>query len=136
MQSEKLQSEACKVLEWAKLLELLASYARSTVGADQCRSMELERDVAQARIRQEETSDMRRLRAGGESLDTSAGVLRLPVGAGLLGRVVADDLVLDAGDHAAPVGSELRFGLNYSALVRAVTSPFVATTMLRTPVLT
>jgi DNA mismatch repair protein MutS2 len=64
MQSEKLKSEAAKVLEWAKLLELLASYAQSTVGAEQCRSLELERTVAQARIRQQETSDMIRLRTG------------------------------------------------------------------------
>ncbi|MCE7977772.1 MAG: hypothetical protein DYH03_11640 [Nitrospira sp. NTP1] len=74
MQSEKLQFEACKVLEWAKLLDLLAGYAQSTVGAEQCRSMELERDVAQARLRQAETSDMLRLRAGVDPFP----VLRFP----------------------------------------------------------
>lgn len=83
MQSEKLQSEAGKVLEWAKLLDLLASYARSTVGAEQCRSMELEREVAQARIRQEETSDMRRLRAGVDPFP----ILRFPDVTEWLGRV-------------------------------------------------
>ncbi|HMU29120.1 MAG TPA: endonuclease MutS2 [Nitrospira sp.] len=84
MQSEKLQFEACKVLEWAKLLDLLAGYAQSEVGAEQCRSMELERDVAQARLRQEETSDMLRLRA---SVDPFP-VLRFPDVTEWLKRVV------------------------------------------------
>ena len=83
MQSEQLQSEACKVLEWAKLLDLLACYAQSTVGAEQCRAMELERDLAQARTRQEETSDMLRLRAGVDPFP----VLRLPDVTEWLGRV-------------------------------------------------
>jgi flagellum-specific ATP synthase len=39
--------------------------------------------------------------AGGESLDTSAGVLRLPVGAGLLGRVV--DSQGQPLDHGGPL---------------------------------
>jgi len=83
MQSEKLQSEACKVLEWAKLLDLVAAYAQSTIGAEQCRSMELARDVAQARIRQEETSDMLRLRAGIDPFP----ILRFPNVMEWLGRV-------------------------------------------------
>ena len=37
----------------------------------------------------------------------------------------SDHLVLDVGDHDVSVGDELRFGLDYSALVRAATSPFV-----------
>lgn len=83
MQSEKLQLEAGKVLEWAKLLDLLAGYAQSTVGAEHCRSMKLERDLSQARIRQEETSDMQRLRAGVDPFP----VLRFPNVAEWLGRV-------------------------------------------------
>lgn len=83
MQSEKLQSEACKVLEWAKLLDMVAAYAQSTAGAEQCRSMELEQDVAQARIRQEETSDMLRLRAGIDPFP----ILRFPHVTEWLGRV-------------------------------------------------
>lgn len=39
----------------------------------------------------------------------------------------SDHVVLDLGGHGS-VGDELRFGLNYSALVRAMTSPFVAKT--------
>ena len=38
----------------------------------------------------------------------------------------SDHLVLDVGDHPTSVGDELRFGLGYGALVRAMTSPFVA----------
>ncbi len=83
MQSEKLQFEAGKVLEWAKLLDLVAAYAQSTVGAERCRSMELERDLAQARIRQEETSDMLRLRAAVDPFP----VLRFPHVTEWLGRV-------------------------------------------------
>ena len=37
----------------------------------------------------------------------------------------SDHLVLDVGDHRITVGDELRFGLGYGALVRAMTSPFV-----------
>lgn len=39
----------------------------------------------------------------------------------------SDHLVLDVGDHDVAVGDELVFGLDYSALVRAATSPFVHT---------
>ena len=63
MQSDKLQREAAKVLEWGKLLEVLASCAQSTVGAEHCRSMRLEQDFTQALVRQQETSDMVLLRA-------------------------------------------------------------------------
>jgi predicted amino acid racemase len=38
----------------------------------------------------------------------------------------SDHLVVDLGDHRLAVGDELGFGLGYGALVRAMTSPFVA----------
>ncbi|WP_375003292.1 alanine racemase [Aeromicrobium sp. CTD01-1L150] len=38
----------------------------------------------------------------------------------------SDHLVLDVGDHDVAVGQELVFGLDYSALVRAMTSPYVS----------
>ncbi|PJJ63748.1 alanine/ornithine racemase family PLP-dependent enzyme [Compostimonas suwonensis] len=47
-----------------------------------------------------------------------------PPGIGVLG-MSSDHLVLDVGDHEVSVGDELRFELDYSALVRAATSPFV-----------
>ena len=37
----------------------------------------------------------------------------------------SDHLVVDAGTSRLPVGSEVRFGVDYSALLRAMTSPFV-----------
>lgn len=47
-----------------------------------------------------------------------------PAGIAILG-MSSDHLVLDLGDHCAEVGSEIAFGVGYSALVRAMTSPFV-----------
>ena len=43
----------------------------------------------------------------------------------------SDHLVLDSGPDLPPVGTELRFGLNYSALMRSMTSPFVTHRYLR-----
>ncbi len=83
MQSDKLQREAANVLEWAKLLDVLASYAQSTVGAAHCRSLRFEQDLAQAQLRQQETSDMVLLRAGVEPFP----LLRFPNVAEWLGRV-------------------------------------------------
>lgn len=47
-----------------------------------------------------------------------------PPGITVLG-MSSDHLVLDVGDHKVVVGDELHFQLNYSALLRAATSPFV-----------
>ena len=41
----------------------------------------------------------------------------------------SDHLILDAGDKPLPVGSNVLFTLNYSALLRAMTSPFVSKVM-------
>ena len=38
----------------------------------------------------------------------------------------SDHLIVESGLHPLPVGTELTFQLNYSALVRVMTSPFVA----------
>lgn len=83
MPSGTLQAEAGKVLEWAKLLEYLASYAQSTIGAEHCRAMELEQNLAQAQIRQAETTDMIRLRSGTDPFP----ILRFPDVLEWLGRV-------------------------------------------------
>jgi predicted amino acid racemase len=56
--------------------------------------------------------------------DTDPGGLAPPEGMAVLGAS-SDHLVLDPGDHRVEVGSEVRFGLGYGALVRAMTSPFV-----------
>lgn len=48
-----------------------------------------------------------------------------PPGVTVLG-MSSDHLVVDMGDHRLAVGDVLGFGLGYGALVRAMTSPFVA----------
>ena len=56
--------------------------------------------------------------------DVDVDGLTPPAGVVVLG-MSSDHLVLDIGDHGVGVGDELRFGLGYGALVRAMTSPFV-----------
>ena len=56
--------------------------------------------------------------------DTDPSGLRPPSGIEILGAS-SDHLIVDAGQRRSRVGDELRFGLDYSALVRAMTSPFV-----------
>ena len=61
--------------------------------------------------------------------------LELPAGHSILG-VSSDHLVIDSDnyDGGLAIGSEVPFQLNYSALLRAMTSPFVAKSMLRSNV--
>lgn len=56
--------------------------------------------------------------------DTDPYGLHGPVGIEILGAS-SDHLIVDSGRTCRSVGSEIRFQLNYSALVRAMTSPFV-----------
>lgn len=66
--------------------------------------------------------------------DVDPAGLAAPAGIGILGAS-SDHLVLDTGPADGPaavaVGAEMRFGLDYPALVRAMTSPFVERVMLR-----
>lgn len=57
--------------------------------------------------------------------DTDCGSLIAPPGTTIIGAS-SDHLVLDCGSTLPVVGDELRFDLGYSALVRAMTSPYVA----------
>jgi predicted amino acid racemase len=57
--------------------------------------------------------------------DVDPDGLTAPDGFEVLGAS-SDHLVLDAGSATVAVGSELRFGVDYSALLRAATSPSVA----------
>jgi len=57
--------------------------------------------------------------------DTDPSGLRPPVGAEILGAS-SDHLILDPGNYDLSVGAEMAFQLNYSALLRAMTSPFVS----------
>ena len=57
--------------------------------------------------------------------DTDPCGLLPPPGIEILGAS-SDHLIADSGKHQLSVGQETAFQLNYSALVRAMTSPFVA----------
>ena len=57
--------------------------------------------------------------------DTDPCGLHAPAGIEILGAS-SDHLVVDSGQEHLPVGAEVRLQPNYSALVRAMTSPFVA----------
>jgi ornithine racemase len=61
--------------------------------------------------------------------DTDPDGLVAPAGIRILGAS-SDHLVLDAGTLACPVGSEVTFEPDYSALVRAAASPYVTTAFL------
>lgn len=61
--------------------------------------------------------------------DTDPGGLQAPAGIKILGAS-SDHLIVDSDQCYQPVGSEIRFQLNYSAMVRATTSPFVEKVMV------
>ena len=56
--SETLSEHAAQALEWPRLLEILAQHAQSAMGAAQCRSLSLSSDLVEARLRQQETTEM------------------------------------------------------------------------------
>jgi predicted amino acid racemase len=60
--------------------------------------------------------------------DTDSDGLHPPPGMVILGAS-SDHLIVDTGSDRVCVGAEVTFHLNYSALVRAMTSPFVAKIM-------
>lgn len=65
-------AKAAQALEWPRLLELLAQRAQSTMGIERCRSLPLSDELAGARLRQRETTEMARLLEGGEPMPTLA----------------------------------------------------------------
>ena len=56
--NNSLSDHAMQVLEWSRLLEFLARHAQSATGAAQCRSLALSSDLADACLRQQETTEM------------------------------------------------------------------------------
>jgi len=66
--------------------------------------------------------------------DVDPAGLVAPAGLHVLGAS-SDHLVVDTGDLALAVGDEVRFQPDYPALLRAMTSPFVAKVMTRRPAL-
>ena len=58
-------------------------------------------------------------------MDTDPDGLTPPSGMKILGSS-SDHLIVDSGGNRLSVGSEMAFQLNYSALIRAMVSPFIA----------
>mgnify|MGYP003429220266 FL=1 len=55
-----------QVLEWSRVLEFLAQHAQSAMGVAQCRSLTLSSDLADACLRQQETTEMVNLLEGND----------------------------------------------------------------------
>lgn len=70
--SETLSEHAAQALEWPRLLEILALHAQSGMGAAQCRSISLSSELADARLRQQETTEMVSLLEGSDSMPALA----------------------------------------------------------------
>jgi len=72
----------------------------------------------------EDKGEMKRgiLALGMQDVDVSG--IRPRIAADILGTS-SDHLILDAGDPGLEVGGEVRFDVNYGALLRAMTSPYV-----------
>lgn len=63
--------------------------------------------------------------------DVDPAGLRIGQGRAIIGAS-SDHLVINTGNEKLAVGSEITFGLNYSTLLRAMTSPFVTKVMRTT----
>jgi DNA mismatch repair protein MutS2 len=61
-----LSDHAMQVLEWPRLLEVLAEHAQSPIGVARCRSLPLSSDLVEARLRQQETNEMVTLLGGSD----------------------------------------------------------------------
>lgn len=61
-----LKQDTFRALEWERVLEALAGQARSSIGAQCCRALKLEDDLAQAMDRQRETVEMSGLQTGAD----------------------------------------------------------------------
>lgn len=57
-----------QVLEWSRVLEFLAQHAQSAMGGVQCRSLALSNDLAEACLRQQETTEMVSLLEGSDPM--------------------------------------------------------------------
>jgi len=62
MSDLSLLQRSAAVLEWDRVLEVLAGHARSSMGAERCRALPLETDLEAARTRLQETAEMVALR--------------------------------------------------------------------------
>lgn len=87
--SSVLQRKAESVLEWERVLALLAGHARSTMGAERCRTLPLESDLDSARLRLQETAEMVALQATDDPFPSlPIPDVRSPVGRALKGATL------------------------------------------------
>jgi DNA mismatch repair protein MutS2 len=70
--NETLSEHAAQALEWSRLLEILARHAQSAMGIAQCRSLALSNDLADACLRQQETTEMVSLLEGSNPMPALA----------------------------------------------------------------
>lgn len=121
--SPSLLQQAASVLEWDRLLELLAGHARSLMGAERCRAVPLETDLAAANTRLRETAEMVALRESSDPFpslsvpDLREALGRVTKGAALeahelrdlsIGLGIAGDVVRSLGrrrDQAPALGA-------------------------------
>lgn len=68
----QLMPQAASALEWPVLLEQLSRHAKSTMGAERCRSLPLEADLGGARARLQETAEMVALQQQGDPFPSLA----------------------------------------------------------------
>ena len=116
------------VLEWNRVLEVLAGQARSPMGVEFCRALPLEADLESAQTRLQETAEMMALREGGDPFpalsfpDVREAIDRAAKGAPLethelrdvsIGLGVGADLIRYLGRHreAAPALSAVALSL-------------------------
>jgi len=66
MGDRSLLQQAMRVLEWDRVLEILAGQARSSMGAERCRTIPLETDLDAAEARLQETREMVSLEERGD----------------------------------------------------------------------
>ena len=84
MSDQTLLQQATSVLEWGRLLEILAGQARSPMGAERCRALPLETELGAATARLQETAEMVAVAESGEPFPS----LSFPDVREALGRVV------------------------------------------------
>jgi DNA mismatch repair protein MutS2 len=65
--NQTLSEQAAQALEWPRLLEFLAQHAQSAMGTVRCRALLLSSDLADARLRQQETTEMVSMLEGNDS---------------------------------------------------------------------
>jgi DNA mismatch repair protein MutS2 len=66
MSSHVFLAQAMVVLEWDRILDILAGQARSAMGAEVCRTLPLESSLEAARVRLREAAEMMALREGAD----------------------------------------------------------------------